>query len=74
MARTTTTTTIIMEESIRRTIEIDASRIAHLDPDDPDLDQELFELFENLEAEGLPSTYEVPEREITIHKSQETTA
>lgn len=74
MAHTTKTTTITIEENIRRTIDIDPSRIAHLDLDGPDLDQELFEVFEDLEKECLPSTYEVTEREVTLHENQETIA
>lgn len=64
----TRTITISIEEVVTKEMTIDAARAADVDLTD---DDQVFELFDSLENDQHPMSYDVREREISVARNKE---
>lgn len=64
----TRTITISIEEVVAKEMTIDAARAADVDLTD---DDQVFELFDSLENDQHPMSYDVREREISVARNKE---
>ena len=67
----TRTITISIEEVVTKEMTIDAARAADVDLTD---DDQVFELFDSLENNHHPMSYDVREREISVTRNKENQA